>query len=129
MLGLKLLLGTDILLMWFDCFCLYLFIDGVGKFYCSWYSEMEVLLVGVLKGLLIRLLVALGVGYFVLVERKVLGYIQLRKGVNKAGFLGLPLPLGDAAKLFLKENPQINLANKGVYVISPVFAILIIMSL
>ena len=73
----------------------------------------------ILKILLVTLSVALGVAFYTLLERKVLSYIQMRKGPNKVGVCGLPQPLADAAKLFSKEDPQIVKANKWLYLISP----------
>nr|UTM92251.1 NADH dehydrogenase subunit 1 [Bolbosoma balaenae] len=48
------------------------------------------------------LLVLVLLGYFTLLERKVLGYGQLRKGPNKAVLWGLVQPLLDGLKLFMK---------------------------
>jgi len=46
----------------------------------------------------------IGVAFFTLAERKIMGSIQQRMGPNFVGFLGLMQPIADALKLMLKET-------------------------
>jgi NADH-ubiquinone oxidoreductase chain 1 len=46
----------------------------------------------------------LGVAFIVLLERRVLGYVDIRKGPNRVGFIGLFHPFSDAIKLFTREQ-------------------------
>lgn len=63
----------------------------------------------------------IGVSFLTLFERKVLGYIQIRKGSAKVGFMGIFQPFGDGIKLFTKEQAFPSKINFILYYFSPIF--------
>nr|QBM08145.1 NADH dehydrogenase subunit 1 [Magicicada septendecim] len=69
------------------------------------------------------LFILIGVAFLTLMERKVLSYIQIRKGPNKVGIIGILQPFSDAIKLFLKESNIPMLSNYLIYMISPVLGL------
>lgn len=69
--------------------------------------------------------VLISVAFLTLIERKVLGYIQFRKGPNKLGIIGIVQPFRDAIKLFRKEYYLPEKSNFLYYLISPIFSLIL----
>nr|CAH2594112.1 NADH dehydrogenase subunit 1 [Physella acuta] len=75
-----------------------------------------------LSNMLTCLCILLGVAFYSLLERKVLSYIQIRKGPKMIGVMGLLQPISDAVKLFTKEMLLPYKTNYMMYWISPMVA-------
>nr|AWV83171.1 NADH dehydrogenase subunit 1 [Auritibicen bihamatus] len=73
--------------------------------------------------LLTILFILIGVAFLTLMERKILSYIQTRKGPNKVGLMGVMQPFSDAVKLFLKEYTMPMMSNYMIYIISPIMGL------
>ncbi len=67
----------------------------------AWVAGFLLLLLELLVVLVVLLVLA---GYLVYVERRLLGFMQLRLGPNRAGFQGLLQPIADIVKLLVKED-------------------------
>ena len=61
--------------------------------------------------------------YYQLVERWVIGWIQVRKGPNRVGWKGVLQPIADAIKLLMKEQIIPDGASKALFLLAPIIAV------
>ncbi len=76
-------------------------------------------LIALVKVLVVFTAMLLIVAYMTLMERKVLGHMQVRYGPNRAGPYGLLQPIADGIKLFFKEDIIVPHANRLIYILAP----------
>ncbi len=82
-------------------------------------NNLVFLLEIVIKNVVVVSVLMLFVAYLTLVERKFLGYLQVRLGPNRVGYWGLLQPIADGIKSFVQEDIILTNADKPVYVIAP----------
>nr|YP_010234476.1 NADH dehydrogenase subunit 1 [Meroles squamulosus]QTA72642.1 NADH dehydrogenase subunit 1 [Meroles squamulosus] len=69
--------------------------------------------------------ILIAVAFLTLLERKILGYIQLRKGPNMVGPYGILQPIADGMKLFIKEPIYPTSASPLLFIFTPTLALLL----
>ena len=95
-------------------------VDFATLFAGAWWTDFGWPLLQIIAGILaITVPLLVSVAYLTLAERKVIGWIQLRKGPNVVGPFGLLQPFADGIKLFLKETIIPSGANGVLFVLAP----------
>nr|AQM39861.1 NADH dehydrogenase subunit 1 [Tegra novaehollandiae viridinotata] len=87
----------------------------------TWF-DLWMMLIG---NLILIISVLVGMAFLTLLERSILGYIQIRKGPNKVGYMGLVQPMADAFSLYTKEQTFPELSNYWLYFICPVWSLIL----
>lgn len=86
---------------------------------------MDIVLIAAIKSVLLVVILLTIFAHFMLIERKILGYFQLRLGPNRTGPWGLGQPIADAVKVIIKEDIIPHDADRMTYKLAPIASLFV----
>ncbi|HKY00815.1 MAG TPA: NADH-quinone oxidoreductase subunit NuoH [Steroidobacteraceae bacterium] len=101
----------------------------VTDFLAAFSPEWQAVIVAGFKVVVVLLAIVVSVAMLTLAERKVIGYMQLRRGPNRVSFFGLPIlrglaqPFADVIKLLLKEIIVPARSSRFLFLLAPLIVL------
>nr|AGG69159.1 NADH dehydrogenase subunit 1 [Nannoperca australis]AGG69160.1 NADH dehydrogenase subunit 1 [Nannoperca australis] len=90
---------------------------------------ISILITHIINPLAFIVPILLAVAFLTLLERKLLGYMQFRKGPNIVGPYGLLQPIADGVKLFIKEPVRPSTSSPMLFLLTPMLALTLALTL